>query len=346
MLWSEVSRGGASALAEEARRPTGVGAVTLVFGTDGDDVLTVRTGRGRPSGGPTKGDDEIHGRGGNDRIDGSGGNDLIFGDYADFDARTMEPEFARDDTLRGGRGADSLYGDGRYGFDELAGSDRLTGDSGNDLLVGDCEYLTECIAGRDELYGGRGKDRLFGDAIFQGGPQFFADDRLFGGAGDDELYGDSFSGVELYEIGGMWASGGDDVLDGGAGGDLLVGGTGDDNLTGGSGRDTFRFGAKFFDGPSAGPEGTWIGSGEDVITDFRSGQDRLDLTGWGLDGRILDNDGDGRITAADIAVTRDGRDLILELQVASGIIAEGGGTIRLLGVGALSIEDLVPLPPG
>ncbi|MEO0681316.1 MAG: M10 family metallopeptidase C-terminal domain-containing protein, partial [Pseudomonadota bacterium] len=50
--------------------------------------------------------------------------------------------------------------------------------------------------------------------------------------------------------------------------DLIVGGRGDDMLTGGQFTDTFVFGRR---------------DGEDVITDFEGGVDRIDLTAFGFD---------------------------------------------------------------
>ena len=56
--------------------------------------------------------------------------------------------------------------------------------------------------------------------------------------------------------------GGDDVLIGGAGNDILFGGAGNDTLTGGEGADKFVFLAK-------------SNSGNDVITDFQAGSDKV-----------------------------------------------------------------------
>ena len=69
-----------------------------------------------------------------------------------------------------------------------------------------------------------------------------------------------------------WLSGlsGNDTLTGGAGNDTLIGGAGVDKLTGGAGSDVFDFNALNELG---------LGSGKrDVITDFKSGQDKIDLS--------------------------------------------------------------------
>jgi len=71
---------------------------------------------------------------------------------------------------------------------------------------------------------------------------------LSGGAGDDVIHGLA----------------GNDSLDGGAGNDILVGGTGDDTITFGGGYDLMVFNR---------------GDGNDVVTDFRSGQDVIQISG-------------------------------------------------------------------
>ena len=58
--------------------------------------------------------------------------------------------------------------------------------------------------------------------------------------------------------------GGNDFLTGGSGDDILIGNLGHDTMTGGAGRDTFKL--------------TDI-SAHDLITDYKSGEDKIDLTG-------------------------------------------------------------------
>jgi Ca2+-binding RTX toxin-like protein len=76
------------------------------------------------------------------------------------------------------------------------------------------------------------------------------------------------------------------TLNGNGGNDTLIGGLGNDVLTGGLGSDVFKF--------------TDVTSGNDRITDFRSGQDKIDLHAFG-------------ISAAQVSAVVSGRNLILNI---------------------------------
>jgi Ca2+-binding RTX toxin-like protein len=126
-------------------RPTCMGELATVFGSDGDNVLV-----------GTDGDDVIVGLGGDDVINGLEGNDIICGDDGN-------------DILRGSGGNDQLYGGDNH--------DILKGGPGNDILRGG--------TGFDVLHGGEGDDKLYGefpnDNLFGGQ----GNDDLDGGPGDD-----------------------------------------------------------------------------------------------------------------------------------------------------------------
>jgi Ca2+-binding RTX toxin-like protein len=91
------------------------------------------------------------------------------------------------------------------------------------------------------------------------------------GAGADKFYGrmgllDSrISGGADNDL--IQSGRGDDVLDGGSGIDTLAGNLGDDSLTGGSSADIFVFQRR---------------GGDDVVTDFTHGSDKLDLRAFHL----------------------------------------------------------------
>jgi serralysin len=115
---------------------------------------------------------------------------------------------------------------------------------GDTYLMGGSEVDTS----RDFLYGDGGEDRLFGGN---------GNDLLYGGADDDRLFGEA----------------GDDALVGDEGSDLLIGGSGRDFMAGGGGvsMDTFIFES------TSDFVGTAALHTCDLITDFISGVDKIDL---------------------------------------------------------------------
>jgi Ca2+-binding RTX toxin-like protein len=155
-----------------------------------------------------------------------------------------------DDIIRGGNGADTIFAG--------AGNDSVSGGWGDDLIFGG--------DGRNSLWGVNGNDTIMGGAdrdVISGGS---GRDLIMGGLGDDVIDGGE-DGDALY--GGF----GRDRLQGGSGDDTIQGGAGRDTLTGGAGADVFVF-------ASAAEIG--VGVSRDIITDFVSGEDRIDLTGMGL----------------------------------------------------------------
>lgn len=130
----------------------------------------------------------------------------------------------------------------------VVGYHQVGGDfGGNDLferVLGPREAAIDLTAAAagDLVLGTRFGDRVAGGA---------GRDMLDGGAGNDRLSGQL----------------GADTLVGGVGNDVLNGGTSADLLTGGLGRDQFVFA---------------VGGGDDRITDFTPGDDRLNLRAFGF----------------------------------------------------------------
>jgi Ca2+-binding RTX toxin-like protein len=152
-----------------------------------------------------------------------------------------------DNWLAGSGGNDTLSGgDGNDTLDGGTGQDSLKGGGGDDLLRGG-------DAG-DKLDGGNGNDTLAGDG---------GNDALTGGTGNDSLSGgdgkDTLEGKNGADY--LSSGAGSDSLDGGPGNDTLEGGSGNDTMSGGSGTDWFIY---------HGRE-----EGEDVVTGFRAGADKL-----------------------------------------------------------------------
>ncbi len=231
-----------------ATQSSEVGVPSTTTGTAGPDVLEGNDSADTISG--LEGNDTLMGNGGDDTLDGGTGDDSLVGGTGS-------------DTLLGGEDNDTLYGNtgddvlfGHTGDDFISGGDgddELSGGDGADSLLG--------MTGDDLLNGGGGIDTLWGS---------FGDDTLYGNAGDDELLGGA-DDDQLF--------GGDDndTLDGGSGNDSLYGNIGTDTLDGGAGNDFLR-GGVYADTFVFGD-----GDGVDVVDDFITGEDTLQLDDaiWG-----------------------------------------------------------------
>lgn len=173
--------------------------------------------------------------GGDDAMaNGDNGVSLLIGDVG-FLASNVFVE-GGDDTISGGRWADTLVGDvEEVGRNRLkGGDDRIAGQDGDDLIAGDAyENKGKVRGGDDLLEGGRGDDQIYGECFVGRAKKAVGGaDSLSGDDGDDRLHGQS--GDDHLEGGAD-----DDVLDGGRGGDFLNGGLGDDTLLGGAGNDLY-----------------------------------------------------------------------------------------------------------
>ena len=147
--------------------------------------------------------------------------------------------------------------------------------------------------------GSRGNDTLIGTDLPEAINGKNGRDLLLGLGGNDTLKGGN----------------GRDTLDGGAGNDRLTGGKGNDRLTGGDGRDVFIFRDAF---------------GDDVVTDFTPGVDRLDLRGFGI------GDFDGLVGAG--ALTRSGKSVVIDVAPFGG---EGTITLRATKIADLDAGDFI-----
>lgn len=191
--------------------------------------------------------DTLTGSDAGDRILGQDGSDLIYGGGGG-------------DLLHGGEGRETVYGG--------AGNDSISGGLDRDVLYGD--------AGHDYIYGGSGYDRLFGgmgndtlvgnngNDVMRGGA---GEDVLFGGRGDDTLYGDTGNDV-LYA---QFAPGPGHISPDEH--NYLFGGLGDDTLYAAQDAHTDMSGGEGADEMHAALGGAM------VLTDFRPGEDLVDLTG-------------------------------------------------------------------
>lgn len=197
------------------------------------------------------GSDKLYGNGGNDKLHGNGGSDKLHGNSGS-------------DKLYGNSGSDTLYGG--------KGGDRLNGGTGSDYMAGGSgsdTYIVNSTRDRVVEKAGQGTEQVKSSVSFTLGTSLeklkltgHSDINGTGNSLANKVYGNSSDNV-------LKGLSGNDLLKGNGGEDLLVGGSGKDVLTGGSQADTFVF-------RSAKEAG--IGSGRDVITDFKRGYDAIDLS--------------------------------------------------------------------
>jgi Ca2+-binding RTX toxin-like protein len=139
-----------------------------------------------------------------------------------------------------------------------AAADQKVGSAAKDLQMG--------LGGNDSLSGGKGDDQLMGGSgndDLDGGK---GADRLSGGTGADKVFGGSGNDA-------LNGDDGNDRLSGGDGDDNIEGGAGDDRLSGGRGSDQFIFNDDSVD------------ASRDFISDFKVGDDLIDLSGIDADSR-------------------------------------------------------------
>ena len=223
------------------------------------------------------------------------------------------------DALYGGAGTDLLIGAG--------GADSLTGGSGADVFreltlsdsaPGAGDGVLDFERGQDVIdisaVAGAYVNLAFDDA---GGTGVFYAPQAGGTAGGG-LYavGVRLSPSDVQAASGstfvlsaapggstLVGSGAFDILIGGGGADVLVGGGGGDALSGGAGADVFRYDAVTDSTPAS----------FDVISDFASGSDKIDLT---------------RVAGGVVNVVRTGADSYVFYAPTAG---GAGGAIKLVG---------------
>ena len=217
-------------------------------------------------------ENHLEGRGGDDELLGSGG----------------------DDVLEGGPGADRM--NGSLGEDtatyessdagvvvRLHSREARGGHAEGDTFIGTVTVEDKEVPDIEHLSGSSYADILAGD---------LRDNTLKGGGGDDTLYGGPDGGDDK-----LYGEEDNDRIYGGKGNDTIVGGTGDDLLSGGPDDDTFVFAP---------------GVGNDTITDFTDGDDKIDLSAF-TDITSVD----------DLSMEQQEGDVVIDLS------KQGGGTIIL-----------------
>ncbi|SEK01726.1 Ca2+-binding protein, RTX toxin-related [Sphingobium sp. AP50] len=223
-------------------RLNGTADADEIYGYDGDDQIN-----------GLDGDDRIDGGNGSDRLTGGAGADIFVYHYRpinDFVTGDIDEDLITDFEVGVDRIDLSAYGISSL---EIV-QDRIS-QSGTDTLISIFQHGNEDRIRIQNVLPSQLDATSF---IFSGvttaqrivGTMY--GDLLFGGAGDDQMIGDD----------------GDDDLRGDAGNDWIDGGRGDDILSGGAGADVFYYSLRPF--------------GQDVITDFEVGVDKIDLSALGI----------------------------------------------------------------
>jgi len=252
----------------------GLGGDDGLYGNGGNDTLIGGDGGDVLNGGA--GDDVMVGGAGDDtyQVDSSGdavfesaneGTDTVLTTVSHRLAVNAENLIADSDTgliLRGNSLANSITGGG--GNDTLAGgsrNDTLKGGDGNDTLNGG--------GGADAMDGGDGNDRYFIDNVGDTVTDSSGIDTVF--TTIDHSLGANFERLFARSDAGLILNGNavDNMIVGRGGNDTITGGAGRDVMTGGAGGDTFVFRAL---------SDSVTGGGRDVIKDFVTGLDTIDLT--------------------------------------------------------------------
>lgn len=245
-----------------------------LWGFEGDDALTGFAGDDDLNGGG--GADTIAGGSGADRIDGGDGDDLMTGGEGD----DLIVAGAGSDTVDGGAGADTLDYSGSSSAVRIYAQEGVTEKDGS----GDADAFSAI----EHFIGSEFADTIFTDdttvSVTSGAGNDFV--RTMGGEGlsVDTGAGDDFVLAEFGSANVSLGEGNDRLLsyseqvavDGGHGDDVIHGGSQNDTIDGGHGNDTLSGG---------GGEDTFVlrqGNGADIILDFDTDHDVLDLSDFGV----------------------------------------------------------------
>lgn len=201
---------------------------------------------------------------GNDTYTGSAGIDRVVGGGGD-------------DVVNLGAGDDFFFDGTPIGND---GNDTVDGGDGIDTFVTSNGFNTVSL------------EESFATSSISGRDLILNFENVRGGSRADTITGNNVANVLIGNQGGDLLIGlaGDDRLIGGAGRDTLDGGIGRDVLTGGSERDFFVFNA-VADSPATARQ-------RDIITDFETGIDRIDLSGIDANANVAGNQAFSFIGAA------------------------------------------------
>ena len=210
-------------------------------------------------------------------------------------------------------------------FDHLATGRHIVSDPPHIFGTRGDDTIDDCGHHGRVIFTGAGDDTISAtgncDLIYAGS----GNDVVKGNDGDDTIYGGS----------------GRDTIHGGDGCDTIVGGYGADNLTGGKGNDSFVFLS------AANSNAAHF----DVITDFKSGSDRIDLTALGAFAFLALTSASTSVPAHTVAWLYDSaaNQTILYVNPTDHILDIGNSAlleVHLEGLVTVQASDFVPEPTG
>jgi Ca2+-binding RTX toxin-like protein len=244
----------------------------------GFDQFDITGGSGNDRLWAWEGDDKLNGGNGNDVLTGKGGSDILTGGLGN-DIFVFDSYNNGVDTITDASAGDIIRVNGR------SFSGTVTSADGSAVMTDQVQLAVDTVNNKSTLFigsdGTPGADviitlegiytteafTLVGKDIkvTQGTTNTpgVGDDTVNGTAGNDDL-----SGGDGHDK--LLGKAGNDVLRGDAGNDTLIGGLGADTLIGGAGNDIFQFSTLRDSTPGT--------LNHDVIEDFTSGADKLDLS--------------------------------------------------------------------
>ncbi len=314
---------------------TGNALANTLTGNDGNNVLDGGAGADTMIGG--LGNDTYYVDSANDKVietSANGGIDTVIASVT----RTLG-EYQENLTLSGNA---HINGTGN------ALANTLTGNAGNNVLNGG--------AGADTMIGGMGNDTYYVDSAndkvietsANGGIDTviasvtrtlgdYQENLTLSGTsainGTGNALANTLTGNAANNV--LTGGAGNDILIGGAGNDRLVGGLGKDTLTGGTGKDAFVFTSLNDMGLT---RATW-----DVITDFKRGEDKIDLGALDANTATAANEAFHTFIKGTAAFTTAG-----QLKFQDGVLYGNTDTdsapefaIQLVGITSLTASDFV-----
>jgi Ca2+-binding RTX toxin-like protein len=205
------------------------------------------------------------------------GEDLTFDGSAESDGQFLVFGGHGVDTLKGGSGNDLFV----FDADRWGANDKVDGGAGRDAVVITAgNGLTHIDFGATSLVGIESlsvANRYASDPTATPSYEFVLDNGNVAPGGTLIVNASSLAAGQVMKLEGrgvhdgnliLFGGAGHDTLTAGDGADLLVGGARADGLTGGAGADTFRYDAA----------GDSIAGAEDLIGDFQTGLDKIDLS--------------------------------------------------------------------